>query len=64
MGLWKYGVMNVLSIVRRAPRDRARSASFRRSEMIIEGFVGVSTKSIRVDGLNAASTWFRHEVST
>ncbi len=69
-GLWKNGVANVLSTTTRifapirAPSARARSASAFRSEISIVGFVGVSTKSIRVAGVTALRTASPSVVST
>ncbi len=56
--------MKVLSTTSRAPFERASSASARRSEMIIEGFVGVSTKSIFVSDRKALATQLRSPVFT
>ena len=64
IGRWKKGVMNVLSTTRRAFFERVSFASARRSEMIMEGLVGVSMKSIRVAGRKAFPVASRSPVFT
>ena len=56
--------MKVLSQTTRAPAAWAMSETALRSVIIITGLVGVSTKTIRVFGLSAASTLSGSVVST
>ena len=69
-GFWKNGVANVLSTTTRIfapilrPSSRATAARAARSEISIVGFVGVSTKSIRVAGVTAVRTISGSVVST
>jgi hypothetical protein len=63
-GSWKYGVANVLSTTNQAPAWCAIWAAAAMSVMCISGFVGVSTRIIRVDSRISASMHFRSRVST